>query len=351
MNKVQDCIIIGSGPSGLSLAAELMKKGISPLILEKGTPSETWKVIPKHITLLSPWWTNILDLYGLTKDWPWKEVHAIKYYLYLRDFINRKKLVILDDCKVLKVTRDNQQQYEISTTQGVFHTSHVVCASGYFSNPSRPKPEFSTDGSINILHTADIHDFSEIPEGDTSKKVLIVGKRTSAGQTLQTFHEKGYSLAISARSPITFRRSGLYGKFRETLYFLYEPIWVRIRRGIKSNSYPSMDGGKIRKLIETNKILTKTIIKEIKNKTVYFENGEQESYDIIVLATGYRPELSYISDLVSINKEDGLPPMNDFQSMESKGIYFLGFDNINDFRSRYLRGIRHDAKMLSKIIT
>ena len=350
MNKKHDCIIIGSGPSGISLAAKLQKKGISTLILEKGAPAETWKKIPKHITLISPWWTNVLDLYGLIKDWPWKEIHAVKYYQYLKNFIHRHKLNIINDCNVKNVTRHNHEQYKVTTTKGVFYTPQVVCASGYYSSPAQPNPEFRTDDSIDIIHTADIQDFSEIPQGDASKKVLIVGKRTSAGQTLLAYHKKGYAVSVSTRSPITFRREGLYGKFRETLYFLYEPIWVRIKKGIKSNSYPSMDGGETRKLIENNTVTTKPIIKEIKNKTVYFENCESEGYDLIVLATGYRPSLSYVSGLVNISDKDGLPLIKNFQSLESPGIYFIGFDNIYDFRSRYLRGIRYDTKLLSKAI-
>jgi hypothetical protein len=45
-----------------------------------------------------------------------------------------------------------------------------------------------------------------------------------------------------------------------------------------------------------------------------------------------------------------LPAIQDFELTEASGLFLLGFDNLYNFRSRYLRGIRSDAAKLASIL-
>ena len=45
-----------------------------------------------------------------------------------------------------------------------------------------------------------------------------------------------------------------------------------------------------------------------------------------------------------------MPANSNMQSTNMPGVYFIGLDGLKNFRSRYLRGIRNDARFLADII-
>ena len=342
---VHDCIIIGSGPAGLSLATHLDKLNIQYLLLDKGQLAETWRTIPAHTTLISQWWTNVLDLRGLIKHPPWKEATAGSYYKHLQEFANRKKLDIKHNCTVEKIRLSKDGTIELHTSHGLLLGKTVVCATGYFSNPTRPDPDFPSDNSISTVHTSRF-DINEEPEG-SGRKALVVGKRVSAGQAIIQLHERKYHVSLSTKGIVQHRRHGAYGKLRETIYFLYEPLWVKYFATQISNSFPVMDGGKSEKLIKSGEIAVRPKIKSIQNSQIIFEDGSIDKFDKVVLATGYKPATDFTQGLDSHAKS---PPSIEAQNPVHPNLFFIGYDNLINFRSRYLRGIRSDAPLIAKKI-
>jgi hypothetical protein len=43
----------------------------------------------------------------------------------------------------------------------------------------------------------------------------------------------------------------------------------------------------------------------------------------------------------------GMPVLQDFESANVPGLFFMGLDRLRNFRSRFLRGIREDAPLLA----
>ncbi len=91
-------------------------------------------------------------------------------------------------------------------------------------------------------------------------------------------------------------------------------------------------------------------IHAIDDGQIHFVDGSKGHFDLIVYATGYRPSLAYVEQIAPLSKTDGIPCTQDMQSSNVRGLYFIGIDNLRNFRSRYLRGIRDDAKRLASII-
>ena len=342
---VYDCIIIGSGPAGLSLASRLDKLDIQYLLIDKEQLAETWRTIPEHTTLISQWWTNVLDLQGLFKHPPWKEATAGNYYEHLVDFASRKNIKIKQSCAVHGLQQNSEGNIALNTSKGQLVGKTVVCATGYFSNPTGPIPDFDNDKSISTVHTSRFN-INDEPSG-VGKSALVVGKRVSAGQAIIQLHDKKYQVSLSTKGTVQHRRHGVYGKLRETIYFLYEPFWLKYFAKQRSNSFPVMDGGKAEKLIVSGVISVRPTINAIRDGLVHFEDGSTDTFDKIILATGYKPAIDFAKGFATHTT-----PYNpiELQHREYNNLFFIGYDNLINFRSRYLRGIRSDASLIANCI-
>src|SRR6056297_1368432 len=42
-----DVVIVGGGPAGLSVAHELKRQGVDPVVLERGRVGQTWREVPR----------------------------------------------------------------------------------------------------------------------------------------------------------------------------------------------------------------------------------------------------------------------------------------------------------------
>ncbi|MBO7942093.1 NAD(P)/FAD-dependent oxidoreductase, partial [Streptomyces sp. S9] len=87
-------------------------------------------------------------------------------------------------------------------------------------------------------------------------------------------------------------------------------------------------------------------IRGIENGEVVFDDGRRLRAAAVVMATGYRASLGLLPATIALD-EFGVPFHREFEVDAVPGVYLLGFDNLYDHRSRYLRGIRCDAARLA----
>ncbi|HED12101.1 MAG TPA: hypothetical protein ENI62_00315 [Gammaproteobacteria bacterium] len=110
-----------------------------------------------------------------------------------------------------------------------------------------------------------------------------------------------------------------------------------------------MDGGETTRLLNSGEVPVFPNIHSMRDGSVNFSDDQHTKPDLIIYATGYRPSLDYVSD-IALDENSGDPIIQDMRSVNVPGIYFVGFDNTVNFRSRYLRGIRNDTKILATTI-
>lgn len=301
--------------------------------------------------MLSPWWTNVLTYREVLRRNPFRKVPAREYLQHLLRTSTTLKGKIFQDTPVLGLEAcPGDGTWLLTTTAGELGPyKAVVIATGYFSNPIGPKPAFESDGSVKVIHAAEIQDYGQLNDfrSESHLPVLVVGARVTAGQTVLALVDRGIACALSTRSNVSFRRHGLVAGVREMAYYVWEELEAACRPGLRRDSYPVMEGGRNKELIETGEVPVYPAISKIFNGKVEFADGNTLLASAIILATGYLPALS-IAGMKPPAALDGLPKVDAFEVDAAPGLFLLGFDNLYDHRSRYLRGIRLDARRLAR---
>ena len=347
-----DIVIVGAGPAGLSLAYYLQKDGIKYAVVDENSVGYSWSKMPKNWRVVSPQWTNILPgtkfpfLSALSKP------RVNRYRDYLLEYVEYNSLNVIEGTAIERVAiKKSSRGFVLHSQDKLFGCRILVSATGYFTNPFVPKLPNGNDRTIPSQHVAHYSCPEELKnQYPHCEKILIVGRRVSAGQLMTELVYHGFSVTISARGPICPRDGSVKGKIKDNIYFPYEELKVRFNPRIHADSFPHMDGGKTEEILNENVVETRPNLTSIKNRRVIFEDGSSDSYDLILFATGYKPTLEYLKDIIEIKNEAGLPDTKDMESLHIDNLFFIGLDQIYDFRSRYLRGIRKDARVLySKI--
>lgn len=346
MDKIFDCIIIGGGPAGLMTAYQLAQKDIDYIILEKGELGQSWRDMHDSLKLLSPMWVNQLP----GKSYPllrrFKKISKNDFVQYLNSYSLQYELRYQTKTSIEKVSKTDSH-FTIKTNRGLVLAKTIVNATGYFSNPYLPL-DFPNDHSIKIIHSADYKSPKQIESLGISKdkKILIVGKRVSAGQLLPELFNAGFPISLSVQSKIETRISGIGAWIKENLYYIKEFLRFLFNPYIKADSRALMDGGETDQIINSGRINIHPSIKSITKGTVTFLDGSTAQYDLIIMATGYRPSIKHLYPLIDENVPL-LSQINMGAHTQIKGLYFVGIDNMISFKSRYIRGIACDSKVIA----
>lgn len=350
--------IIGGGPAGIALAAALDRQRMPYVLLEARTLGSTWRQVPHDLTVLSPWWTNILDLRGLVEGLPLSKAPAGRYVAHLERVASRLRGTIRTGTRAVGLRRLDDGRWQVDTTpsdaagaQPLIVEKVVVCT-GYFDRPALPRPAFSDDGSIPVIHSRDIGSFDALRTfGDPALPLLVVGKRVTAGQLLLKLASFGRRMELSAPSTVAFRRHGAIAWLREMAYYVWESAQLAIKPHLKRDSFPPMEGGRCREMVESGAVAVRPSAVAVREGRVHFTDGTSARYGGVVLATGYSPQLELVQRALGAAPESSSLPERHapgFEVVELPGVHLLGFDNLRNHRSRYLRGIRDDARVLAR---
>lgn len=344
--------IIGGGPAGIALAAALDKRAIAYDLFEARQFGATWAAAPPDLRVLSPWWTNVLRARELLNGNPFRKPYAGEYLDHLLRCARDIQGNVRELCEIQSLQKSETGGWILQTVQGHFGPyASVVLATGYFFAPRWPSPATVSDDSVPVLHASQIGNYTQLEQLRSGPNpVVVVGRRVTAGQLLVELHRRGIACALSLRSTIEYRRHGPVANLREAAYFFWEELQARLRPGIKRPSYPVMDGGLTRHLVDSGQVEIWPTIDRIEDGQVCFTDGRRLRASAVIMATGYRAMLDLLPSPIA-NGDFDLPPHTSFEVRAAPGLYMLGFDNLFDHRSRYLRGIRFDAIRLANILS
>jgi putative flavoprotein involved in K+ transport len=348
--KKRALTIVGGGPAGLACAYYAQVNNLDYQVIEAGQVGESWLKMSRYFKLITPMWTNHLpsDRFQLN---PFKKISCNEYGLYLSSYAKRKRLNIIENCRISKITKLSTG-FEIQTSQGVALTEELILATGYYESPSLPSYHHEIRNSALLCFHArdfDFHYPSLLPKVG---KILIVGKRNTAGQIAAQLINDNFDISFSVRSEIEFRNDDTFrGKIKEFLYFYWELFLLYKNPNLKQNSYPPMDAKGVKEFYQQGLISEHPEISSICENLVTFSDGSSSEFAAVIYATGY--------DLASrkLPIESAESNLTSASSLKTscdeniRGLHHIGVDNMINFRSRYLRGIRCDAKKVISAIS
>jgi putative flavoprotein involved in K+ transport len=339
MTSLTDVVVIGAGQSGLAATRALQARGISPVVLEAGPePAGSWPNYYDSLTLFSPVdYSSMpgLDFPGHAGHYP----HRDEVVSYLRQYAAGLDADIRTCTPVTAVEADVEVGFLVHTAAGeTVHARGVVAATGSFGNPYVPDLPGQDEFAGRMLHVASYRS----PHQYTGQRVVVVGAGNSAVQV-------GYELAqvatvmLATRQPVIFVPQCRDGKdvhywLQATGFDLVPAEWLRHYFG----GHTVDDTGKYEHALETGQLRRRPMFTAFEGDSVVWPDGAREQVDTVLFATGYRPDLDYLSSLGALG--GGMPLHSGGISATHPGLVYVGLEFQRSFSSNTLRGVHRDAE-------
>lgn len=327
--------IIGAGSAGITAAKALKEKGISFDCYEKGSNiGGNWRfnndngVSSAYRTLHINTNREMMAYsdFPMPEDYPMFPHHAniIEYFENYVDHFKLKENISFNTA-VVDVVQNSDGTYKVSLdNRQTFDYKYIIVANGHHWNPRFPSPDFSGKFTGEIIHS---HYYREA-EQVQNKDVLIVGIGNSA---VDIACEAGRlhtgKVVISSRSgayitpnwiwsiPFDSLANPITAKFPLWLqrFFYNTMLWLargkqedygvpKPKRPVLSE-HPTLSQDLLN-LAGRGLIKFKPNIKEFREKTVVFEDGTEQNFDIIVYATGYKVTFPFLKHYAEFDVEE-----------------------------------------------
>ena len=127
-----DVIIIGAGPIGMACGIEAEKKGLSYLIIDKGTLVNSLYHYPMNMTFFSTSdKLEIGDIPFISHNAKPTRSEALEYYRRVASHwkLNTK---LYEEVAQIKNT---QQAFELTTSKGSYTAANLIIATGFYDRP------------------------------------------------------------------------------------------------------------------------------------------------------------------------------------------------------------------------
>ena len=217
-----DVLIVGAGPAGLAAAAELGRRGISALVLERGESVATsWRRRYDRLRLNTSRWTSTLPHARYPKAaglFPSRD-HVVGY---LEDYAARHGIELRSGTIVERVDRDDHH-WTLTTSAGEMTSAQLIIATGHQHTPLIPAWPGREQFSGRLLHSAEYRN----PREFHGAEVLVVGPGCSGMEIAYDLAEGGASrvrVAIRTQPNIILRQAGpLPGDVPATLMYRLPP--------------------------------------------------------------------------------------------------------------------------------
>ena len=353
-------LIIGAGPFGLALGAEAARNGVDYIMV--GRPMDFWRShMPAGMYLRSDsgWHLDPADVHtierfldGLNLTPAEAKPLALDLYLRYAEWFRQEKGIEPRRSYVTRLNRDSGSgRFVASLDDGGSLTAArvaVALGAGYFSHVPEEIGAILPPGRYS--HTRDTVDFA----GFAGDRVLIVGGRQSAFEWAALMQEAGadcvnlaYRHATPSFEPAEWgwvddlirsigRNPGWYrGLTSEEKESLTNRLWAEGRLKLEPWLAPRIPAHKVKQFPGT--LPTRCTEADGTRLDVLLSDGTRLEVDRVVLATGYRVDVSRVPFLAAGNVfagleiTDGYPVLNERMESSVPGLYFTSSCAMGDF--------------------
>lgn len=373
MQTSTNILIIGAGPAGLAMAALLRQADLDFEMIEKSQHvGNAWREHYNRLKLHTV--KDLSSLPGLPfpEDYP-RYVPKDKLVDYFERYREHFSITPIFGTEATAISRAADGQWLVNTnTDRSFRCAHVVIATGVNHYPNRPHFSGEKGFQGEILHSKTY----KTPQPFAGKHVLVVGMGNTGAEIALDLAENGAaSTTIAVRGPVNMVPLELNGRPTQVTALMLAklPNWLGDRIGTlvrkitmgdmpKYNlPYPKIPPARqLRKLGKTPVVDLGTAdmiragkikvinagIEHLREKSVCFTDGTEQSFDTILLATGYKANIQQIiAGAQTMIDEQGWPKFV-IGTGPSRGLYFIGFDNYTP--GGILGVINRDAKIIQE---
>lgn len=369
-----DLLIIGAGPFGLALAAQATHDRIEHVIV--GKAMEFWRAnMPNGMFLrsacdwhLDPLGVHTIDAYlqSQGKTAPDVEPLSLAFYLSYVDWFQEQKNIQPIAAYVQRLDCTNEHFVATTRNGNIIQARRVVLAPGFrhFANiPAELQPKLPA-GSFR--HTVEFVDFSEA----ANKRYLIIGGRQSAFEWAALLLEAGAAAVhLSHRHASPAFAAADWSWVNPLVDAIVEnPNWFRRLSQTEKDQIAHRlwaEGRlKIEPWLESRlsdkrvKLWPQTELERVENENGNFEvrltNGENFAVDHIVLATGYKVDITRLPYLAAGNLLDqletrnGFPVLDDHFETSVPGLFITSMPAGQDFGPffGFTISVRTSAKLI-----
>jgi cation diffusion facilitator CzcD-associated flavoprotein CzcO len=344
MNQ-REAVVVGAGPAGLAVAAELGRRGIRALVLEQADAvGASWRGRYDRLRLNSSRWTSQLPgaryARGTGVFPPRDEVVR-----YLEDYASARELDVRLNTSVERIDRDGDA-WRLRTSTGDVSARHVIVATGYNHTPHVPSWPGSDAFSGRLLHVAEYRS----PASFRGADVLVVGPGCSgmeiaydlatggAGRVRLAVRTSPNILVRSAVGPILGRLVLRLGVARADK--IMRAVQRRTVGDLTPYGLPIPEEGMASRLARLGvapAIIDKATIQAIKDRRfevvaaverldgtgVVLADGSRIEPDAVIAATGYRTALKPMVGHIGVLDERGNPRVRSGEA--APGLRFVGY--------------------------
>ena len=286
-----DVLIIGAGPIGLNCGIICKKKGLSYVIVDKGTLVNSIYNYPLNMTFFSTSDKLEIGEVPFISHQP-KPTRAEALEYYRRVTLNWGLNVRLFE-RVGSVNKLNDG-FTVSTERGLYQCKKLIIATGFYDEPNLM--------GIPGENLSKVHHYYREAHPYFGKKIIVVGAANSAVDVAMETWRKGADVTMVVRGE----------QIRESVKY-----WIR----------PDIEN---RILEGSIKVFFNARLTEIRPFEVDIETAEggiTVNNDFVLAMTGYLPDFSFLRSLgVAIGNDEMQTPVHDPQTMMTnvEGVYLAG---------------------------
>lgn len=370
--ECHEVVAVGAGAAGLGVAAELGRRGIDTLVLERSAAvGASWRARYEGLRLNNDRWSARLPRFPIPRRagrWPARE----EFVAYLDRYATRHRLDVRCGVEVERVDRDGER-WRLRTSDGPLLARFVVVCTGHDRLPRLPAWPGAEGFRGELLHAAEYRE----AERFRGRDVLVVGIGTSATEIVVRLVAGGAGrVRVAVRTPPNLMPAEFLGLPITGLARVFEraPAWLVDRlagavgrlvigdlseHGLRSAPYgvatelavkgmgPVIDRGFVDAL-KAGRVELAAALEGFDRAEALLADGRRIRPDVVIAATGYRSGLEDLVGHLGVLAASGEPiALGPAQAPGAPGLYFNGFRLP---LSGELSGMRRDSRRIARTI-